>query len=1452
MIEQEMIHGEGGGGGCFPAGTKINTPTGYRLIEDLVIDDEVYAFDISSDEPGEVSMPGVVFVKKVTAVFKHSYDEVGYQSPLLIITHEKGEFKVTGNHYILTPSRQTKDADQGFALASELQIGDILFTEYGEETLITDIQVGEEYDFVYNFEVEELHAYVASKIRVHNGGGGGKGGGSAHIATQAPNSIRTNQIARVINLVSEGETKGPWVSGDPAQSIFFDNTPLKNADASYNYTNVVVGYRVGLPSQAVIPGFSSVEAETVAGNIVSVAAPVVKTILSGVDGARITIKFTNGLQSIDASSGDANGTSVNFTISTRVTSGTWVVVVNDTVSQMSSGPFEVAYRVNNPGTGSWEFKVTRITADSSSNYLINQFQVSSYTNITDVALPYNDRAYYSVTAGANSTNNQIPAMSADWGGILCSVPNNYNASTRVYTGSWSGSFASTKVWTDNPAWLLLEFMKNARYGIGNYIDVTQIDVFSFYTAAIYCDQLIDDGKGTGTFEPRFTFNAQIMVRDDAWKTLQAIASSFRSMLYIHNGYIRLVQDRPTQYTRILGNSQVVAGLFTYSGSQGRTRYTACNATYSDINNNCLPTAVTEKSTSGNILRYGYTATDIVSYGATTEGQARRDARWLVDTSINNTEFVEFQVGPQYADFEPGEVFHVMDTDYAQVTQEGRLVSVAGGVTLTLDAPLIIGSGTWTIDCVSSDGDTIETRTITTGAGVYSTITVSGAITGGAGTPFIIAGAISPRSFKCLSMTETLPMVYTIRGVQYDSTKFARIETGVSIPISVFYSQPNRTIVTIPTSLVFSVQSSTNPNGTTTRYIAAAWLPPADKTAVGYQIAWVKDNSVPINQSAVIPFTRIEAPMSGVYTIYINAINAGGVGSPTLSGSYTLNLDPASGSGINAPTALAIVGGSTIWNNETMSFSWTPPTATPGFTLQDYLVELQVVSGPVFRSFYTTETSFDYTYTMNSNDVGGPRNVIQVNVYSRDTFNKFGSPMSATFTNPSPVAVTSLATIGSFKTSIVSWGKNAEPDVVGYLIWRSTSSGFTPSSGNLINDTPNISYVDAGLPDSATYYYKVAAYDIFSRNVTGAGLNVVQSGAVTTLDPNNTNEYQLSGVIWTPNSPAANSVAWSACTAIKTAGTSLGSTWAITAGNTAWTSGILYIYYTEGETILRSTTTITTAIANNKIIVATYRGGTNFEKGNGQAYMDGSFVIAGTVGAAQLVTGTAVITQSAQIATAIITNAMISDATIDTLKLKNGSISDTRFYVDNTSTSIVTTSSAGTFNITEAVAAEFLVTAPSPSGLSGPFSTFISTTLSTSTRINGSITVGGGVSGLSTTNTASIAVDGQPTWYIRVVRVSNNSVIASTTPVQNGSGVKLGSITVGGGVSGISTTNTANIIVNGGGGLNMQNLIANLLPGVQYKIQIIVGGALYVPYNSTSTPISITVDQRSIYSQCILR
>ena len=76
----------------------------------------------------------------------------------------------------------------------------------------------------------------------------------------------------------------------------------------------------------------------------------------------------------------------------------------------------------------------------------------------------------------------------------------------------------------------------------------------------------------------------------------------------------------------------------------------------------------------------------------------------------------------------------------------------------------------------------------------------------------------------------------------------------------------------------------------------------------------------------------------------------------------------------------------------------------------------------------------------------------------------------------PAAPTGLtATAGNQKVTL-SWTANTESDLSKYRVYRSTTTGFTPSSSNQIAEPTANTYSDQNLTNDTTYYYKISAVD----------------------------------------------------------------------------------------------------------------------------------------------------------------------------------------------------------------------------------------------------------------------------------------------------------------------------------------------------------------------------------------
>lgn len=95
------------------------------------------------------------------------------------------------------------------------------------------------------------------------------------------------------------------------KSIYFDNTPIQNANGSFNFSNVAYDIRYGLPSQPYMSGFPSAETVRDLGTTLTYSSPVVaQTSSTDIDAVRVTIQFPQGLKKQDTDDGDLHGSIV--------------------------------------------------------------------------------------------------------------------------------------------------------------------------------------------------------------------------------------------------------------------------------------------------------------------------------------------------------------------------------------------------------------------------------------------------------------------------------------------------------------------------------------------------------------------------------------------------------------------------------------------------------------------------------------------------------------------------------------------------------------------------------------------------------------------------------------------------------------------------------------------------------------------------------------------------------------------------------------------------------------------------------------------------------------------------------------------------------------------------------------------------------------------------------------
>ena len=362
------------------------------------------------------------------------------------------------------------------------------------------------------------------------GEGGGKGGGGGgRTPFEAENTLRSKASGQFMDVLSEGPILGLV---DGLKSVFFNDTPLQNADGSFNFKGVNLVLMAGLPDQAVLAGFEDLTASPqttgVGVQVKQSLGPVVRTVAKAqIHAVRVSIRVP-ALYKADKKSGDINPSQVAFQVDLKVDGGSYSTVLNETISGKNTAPFVRDYRIPLPPCATnLTLRVTRNTPDNDSDSALqNDLYWDAYTTLAEWPLSYPDTAYAAVGLDAELFGNQVPSRTYEIHGLTIKVPTNYDALNRVYSGVWDGTFKIS--WTNNPAWIFYDLLTNPRYGLGAAIPEATIDKWALYNIGVYCDQGVPDGNGG--LEPRFSFNGVLNSLEDAYSALQSLAACFRGMI----------------------------------------------------------------------------------------------------------------------------------------------------------------------------------------------------------------------------------------------------------------------------------------------------------------------------------------------------------------------------------------------------------------------------------------------------------------------------------------------------------------------------------------------------------------------------------------------------------------------------------------------------------------------------------------------------------------------------------------------------------------------------------------------------------------------------------------------------------------------------------------------------------------------------------------------------------
>ncbi|UOY46874.1 phage tail protein [Enterobacter hormaechei] len=701
---------------------------------------------------------------------------------------------------------------------------------------------------------------MANKITGRKGGSS-----SSRTPTEQPDDLQSVAKAKILVALGEGEFAGQLTGKD----IYLDGTALENADGSQNFSGVTWEFRAGTQAQKYIQGIPGTENEISVGTEVTSATAWTRTFTNTqLSAVRLRLKWPSLFKQED--DGDLVGYSVNYAIDLQTDGGTWQTVLNTSVTGKTTSGYERSHRIDLPQAGStWTIRLRKITADANSAKIGDTMTLQSFTEVIDAKLRYPNTALLYIEFDSSQFNGSIPQISCEPRGRVIRVPDTYDPETRSYSGTWTGAFKWA--WTDNPAWIFYDLVVSDRFGLGHRLTAANIDKWTLYQVAQYCDQMVPDGKGGDGTEPRYTCNVYIQDRNDAYTVLRDFAAIFRGMTYWGGDQIVALADMPRDVDYSYTRANVVGGRFTYSSSTTKTRYTTALVSWSDPGN-AYADAMEPVFEQALVARYGFNQLEMTAIGCTRQSEANRKGRWGILTN-NKDRVVSFDVGLDGNIPQPGYIIAVADELLSGKVMGGRISAVNGRV-IKLDRVADAAAGDRLILNLPSGAS--QSRTIQAVNGESVTVTTAYSETPQAEAVWVVeSDELYAQQYRVVSVSDNDDGTFTITGAWHDPDKYARIDTGAIIdqrPVSVI--PPGNQ--SPPENIVISSFSVVQQN-ISVETMRVSW--DQAQNAIAYEAQWRRNdgNWVNVPRSSTTSFD-VPGIYAGRYLVRVRAINAAEISS----------------------------------------------------------------------------------------------------------------------------------------------------------------------------------------------------------------------------------------------------------------------------------------------------------------------------------------------------------------------------------------------------------------------------------------------------------------------------------------------------------------------------------------------------------------------------------------------
>ncbi|NMZ39116.1 phage tail protein [Pseudomonas proteolytica] len=714
----------------------------------------------------------------------------------------------------------------------------------------------------------------------------------------AQNSVPSISTARIVYLWSWGPIVGLV---DGLRSLKLDGTPVQAPDGTINYPGVKWQFRNGELNQERLEGNTESSNEIDVKQELIFGTPWLHTITNSVsDAIRLRLSWPT-LRSQDAA-GNINGVRIDYAVDISTDNGPYVEALVSFVDRKNVTEYERAHRLELPAGSRWTIRVRRLTPNANSDLVADQMVVKAIAEVVDSDQEYPLTAVSSIEYDAQTFGGDIAKIAALMRGRIIRVPSNYDAETRTYAtsgtgtsnGIWDGTFK--EAYTNNPAWIFYDLVLHPYYGLGDRIDATMVDRWSLYRIAQYCDQMVPDGKGG--MEPRFTCNLYFQKQAEAYAVLQDLASIFHGLAFWDGSQIVVNADMPGDPVYTYNQTQILNnGAIKYEGTRARDRHTLYMVSWDNpdqgFETDKEPVFDDEAMVElGGMVR----ETSVGSIGCTSLGQAQRAGQWAALTEKLQTQGGVFRVGLDGDIPKPGQIIAVADPMLVGRNNGGRISAAAGRV-VTLDRDTTVPVGARLM--VNLPSGKSEGRIVKSVAGRDVTVMADFSEQPQAESGWILDYEdLKLMQFYVRNVTRPEWHQFQFEVIQHDPSKFDAIDNGAVVDTRPITGIPVGT-QDAPARVMLS-QHVVIEQGIAVTVMSIAW--DAAPNAVGYDVEWKwgAREWVPVPRTGEL-MADVRGIYSGQYMARVRAVSALNVSSIPVTSALT-NLEGK----VGLPPAIAFL------------------------------------------------------------------------------------------------------------------------------------------------------------------------------------------------------------------------------------------------------------------------------------------------------------------------------------------------------------------------------------------------------------------------------------------------------------------------------------------------------------------------------------------------------------------